>query len=196
MKEIFLSKSISLIKEYKSYSKEEIDKILYGLEGLYLTISKLAVIFILSLILGIFKQILLVLLFFNIIRYPAFGAHANNSISCLLLSILLIVGLTLMFCNCNLYIIPKLIICSICILDFILFAPADTAKRPMTDAKKRKRRKVYSCLLAISYSIAIIIIEGNISNLILISLIIESIMINPISYKIMHITYNNYKRLD
>ena len=96
MKEVFLNKSLNFIlKNNNSYTEDEIEKIKYGLEGLYLTITKLIIILILAWILNIFNEILLVLLFLNIIRYPAFGIHANKSIECLITSIILILVLPL-----------------------------------------------------------------------------------------------------
>ena len=53
MKEVVLTKSINFISQYKEYSEEELEKINYGLEGLYLTITKLVIIVLLSIILNI-----------------------------------------------------------------------------------------------------------------------------------------------
>ena len=85
MKEKFLNDSVNLITRYNNtYTEDDIDKIKYGLEGLYLTVTKLIIIVLISIILGIFKELILVLIFFNIIRYPAFGVHADKSIICLI----------------------------------------------------------------------------------------------------------------
>ena len=46
MKKNFLDKSISFITKYKKYSKKDIEKLEYGLEGLYLTITKAIIIII------------------------------------------------------------------------------------------------------------------------------------------------------
>ena len=45
MKNLFLNNSISFLKKYNDYSEEEIEKLMYGLEGLYLTITKLVIIY-------------------------------------------------------------------------------------------------------------------------------------------------------
>ena len=93
MKDKYLNFTTSFITKYNNYSKEQIEKIRYGLESLYLTITKLAIILILSIILGIFKELVILLVFFNIIRFTGFGFHARNSIECLFSSILLCIGL-------------------------------------------------------------------------------------------------------
>lgn len=63
--------------KYPYYDDEKIEVIMYGLEGLYLTFTKLVVIFGLGLILGKITKILMLLLFYNIIRFSAFGLHAK-----------------------------------------------------------------------------------------------------------------------
>lgn len=197
MKEVFLSNSINLITEYnKNYTEEDIEKIKYGLEGLYLTITKLIIIFIIAIILGFFKELLLVLLFFNIIRFPAFGIHADKSSTCLLCSIILILGLTYIMINININFYTKIIFSIICFINYILFAPADTPKRPLTNIRKRKYRKLCSCICALIYIIAINTIKDmTLSNIILTALIIEALLINPLIYKALGIPFNNYKKI-
>lgn len=194
MKEVFLNNSINLIKKYNTYNETDIEKIRYGLEGIYLTITKLIVILVLSIIFNIFKEIILVLVFLNIIRYPAFGVHADKSSICLITSILLIFGLTLLISKIYISNTIKIILCIICTMDYLIFAPADTIKRPLTNPKKRKYRKIASVILSVVYSIAILLINTRIiSNTLLISLVIEAIMINPLTYKALKMPYNNYK---
>ena len=197
MKEVFLTNSLKLIKTYnKNYSNQDIEKIKYGLEGLYLTFTKLIIIIILALVLNIFKEVIIMLFFFNIIRFPAFGIHAEKSSTCLILSVLLIIGLTYLVKTININFYIKLLICTICFIDFVLFAPADTPKRPLTNKKKRTYRKISSCICSIAYILLILLTnETIISKMLLASIITESIVINPITYKILGVTYNNYKNM-
>lgn len=65
---------MNLIKNSdKKYSQDDLEMIAYGLEGIYLTFSKLIVIFALAYLLGILKETLILLLMYNIIRSQAFG---------------------------------------------------------------------------------------------------------------------------
>lgn len=144
MKQAFLNHSIQMITKYNSsYNDEEIEKLKYGLEGLYLTFTKLVILAILSIILGIWKEMIIVLILFNIIRFPAFGFHANSSITCLLFSITLFLGLTYLMLHINIPLYGKILISVICLIDYILFAPADTPKRPLTNKKKEILEKYY-----------------------------------------------------
>lgn len=195
MKQSFLENSIKLITTYNtSYSDDDIEKLKYGLEGLYLTITKTVILIIIAIILGILKETIILLVLFNIIRYPAFGFHADNSTTCLLFSSALFIGLPFLILNINITFPIKLIICILCFVSFLLFAPADTPKRPLTNERKRHIRKIFSVIIAIIYTISLFLIQDIIiSKMILTALIIETIMINPITYKIFKQQYNNYK---
>ncbi len=194
MKEVVLTKSINFISQYKEYSEEELEKINYGLEGLYLTITKLVIIVLLSIILNIFKEVMIILVLFNIIRYFGFGIHAKKSSECLLSSIFCFIILPYFLLNIKLDNITNLIIGIICIINFLLFAPADTVKRPLKNKKKRMIRKTLTTITGIIFIAISMIFEGSsISTLFIASVIIEVIMINPITYLILRQPYNNYK---
>lgn len=197
MKEVVLTKSINFISQYKEYSDDELEQISYGLEGLYLTVTKLVIIVLLSIILNIFKEVMIILVLFNIIRYFGFGIHAKKSSECLISSIFCFIILPYFLLSIRLNNITNLIIGIICIINFILFAPADTVKRPLKNKKKRLIRKVSTTIIGAIFIIISMIFEGNtISTLFMASVIIEVIMINPITYLILRQPYNNYKKIN
>lgn len=194
MKKKFLNASMNLIKKDNKYNEEQLEIIAYGLEAIYLTFTKMIVIFLIAMALGIFKELILLLIFYNIIRSQAFGIHASKSIYCLICSLIMFVGGALI---CKYYILPfELIIslallCNVCLL---LYAPADTHKRPLVNKKKRKRFKFLSFLFGIIYTILIVIFKDNfIVNYLLLGMIEAVIMILPITYKTFKLPYNNYK---
>lgn len=196
MKEKFLNSTIVFLKRYNSYSENDIKKLRYGLEGLYLTITKMIIVLVLALILGIINEVLVVIVLFNIIRYFGFGFHAEKSSHCLLLSIINFIGIPLIFINIDISLNTKLIIAGICIFNYLIFAPADTVKRPLPNKKKRIIRKILTVSVGVAYIIAIILFNGShITKLILCSLIIQTIVLSPITYKLFKQPYNNYKKL-
>ena len=197
MKEAFLNHTMNFIaSNQKNLDEEEKEKLAYGLEGLYMNITKLIIIFIMALLLGFIKEFIVALILFNIIRFPGFGFHASKSIVCLITSILLILGLPYLFVNVEVTLSIKIILCIVSIITFMICAPADTFKRPLTNKKKRILRKVAACSLAIVYSVLIIIFNGNeISNLLLAALLIETVLISPILYFIFNEPYMNYKKV-
>ena len=194
MKSAFLNSSIKFKKNYNDFSEKDIEKLRYGLEGIYLTVQKLIVIIILSLILGIFKEVLITLILFNIIRFTGFGFHAEKSIQCLFISLFQFVILPYILIQIFIPKVVCLVICFICIVSYILFAPADTVKRPLPNAKKRKIRKWSTVLIGFIYtSLIIIFFNTFITPLLLSALIIEAIVINPLTYMVFKQPYNNYK---
>ena len=193
MKEKYLNSTISFITKYKEYSNEEIENMRYSLEGLYLTFTKLIVIFSLAIILGIFKEVIILLILFNIIRFTGFGFHAKTSMECLITSTLLFVGVPYLV----LYLKPnKTVLFIIGIISLIIlsiYAPADTVKRPLPNKKKRLYRKIGTIVIAsIFITISLFIKNSTISYLLIIALIIESIMVSPLIYKIFDQPYRNY----
>lgn len=194
MKKKFLDSSMELITKNKQYTQDEIDIMAYGLETIYLTVTKLVVIFLTAYVLGIFKEMILLLLTYNVIRSQAFGIHASKSIYCLTSSLIMFIGGALI---CKYCVIPFeitlciSIVCNICLL---LYAPADTYKRPLINSKKRKRFKYVSFTLGIVYTVLIIAFRDySIVNYLLFGMIEAILMILPVTYKIFNLPYNNYK---
>ncbi len=194
MKKKFLDSSINFIKNYKELTDDDIEKLRYGLEGIYLTITKLVAIAIVASVLGILKEVIITLLLFNAIRYTGFGFHAEKSIQCLFISLFQFVILPYILIN---IVIPKniiFVICIICIVSYFFFAPADTIKRPLPNMRKRKIRKWSTVFIGIIYSIFLFIFSDTfVAPLILSALLVEAIIINPLLYMVFGQPYNNYK---
>ncbi len=195
MKKKFLNKSINLIKKNNPDIDDiKLEEIRYGLEAIYLTVTKLVVIFLLAYLLGITKYVIWLLIFYNLIRINAFGLHASKSIYCLISSLSMFIGGVYV---CNYLTIPfiiKIIISILCIICLFKYAPADTEKRPIINKKKRKRYKILSTITGIIYLVLIIILKDNlISNYILIGMISSVLMIHPFVYRIFKLPYDNYK---
>ena len=111
-------------------------------------------------------------------------------------STLLILGLPYLFTNIEVSLTIKIILCIVSVITFIICAPADTWKRPLTNKRKRIIRKVVASSLAVIYSILIIVFNGyEISNLLMAALLIETILISPIMYLIFKEPYRNYKKV-
>ncbi len=193
MKKAFLESSLSFIQNYKDFSEHDIDKLRYGLEGIYLTIEKLVVIVAVSLLLGILKEVVITLVLFNIIRFTGFGFHAEKSIQCLFISLFQFVFVPYIFISLHISKYVMLAICGICIISYILFAPADTIKRPLPNKRKRTIRKWATVLTGIIYTLIIAFFNSFLTPLLLSSLIVEAIVINPLLYMAFNQPYNNYR---
>lgn len=193
-KRLLNSIRIAIKKQYPSYSDDKMDEIMYGIEGIYLTITKTIVIFILAFILKIAKELLFLLITFNFIRMFAFGMHANKSWICLVFSSILFLGGAFLS---KYIVLDKVVLYLLYLIAFILvvtYAPADTVKRPLIKKKKRIRFKILSVIVVISYFIITLLITNNlIINVLIFGLIIECILISPLTYKAFKMPYKNYK---
>lgn len=195
MKEKILKYIMEKIYKYNpNYSKEKMEEIEYGLEGIYLTFTKLIIIFLIAIILGITKEMIILMIIYNIFRTFVFGLHATKSIYCLISSIILFIGGTYLCIYLNVTVYLKIIISIISVILIGFYSPADTIKRPLIKKKKRIRLKIISILLGIINVILIVIYKNdNISNYLLIGMLEATILILPITYKIFKLPYNNYK---
>ena len=195
MKEVFINNSMNLIhKYYPDYSEEKLAELKYGLLGLYLMITKSIIIFGIAIYLGIFKELLIFTIIYNILRAPSFGIHASKSWICLVASTSIFILLTYLSLNVTIPINIKLIIGIIGIIFMYKNSPADTAKKPIVSLKRRKIYKTISTLLAIIFVICSLIIDNNfLSNSFILSLVLQNIFISPTTYKIFNEPYDNYK---
>lgn len=195
MREKFLSKSIdSIRKKYPQYNEEKLEEISYGLESIYITFTKTIVIFGISGLLGIAKDVLCVLISYNIIRTTAFGMHAKKSWHCYLISGFLFIGTAFICRYC--YISPyiKYLVSGISFITLLRYAPADTYKRPLINKYKRERYKIITVIMSLVYLIFIILFKDSIvSSYLCFGLLDASLMIHPLVYRMFQLPYCNYK---
>ena len=185
--------TMNLIKNNGNYDDEKLAVIKYGLEGLYLTISKLIIILFLACLLNILKEVIIFLLIYNVIRTTSFGLHATKSWICLLSSTIIFIGFPIICKYLYFDNYLKVILGLILILFIYKNAPADTHKRPIVNQKRRMFFKYSSTFIAIIFIFCSILINDNfISNCFIFSLFVQSFMIAPSVYKLFNLPYNNY----
>lgn len=194
MRKIIIGNCINFIKKYHpEYDEEKVSIIKYGLESIYIMITKLIFIFALAIILKIFKEVLIFLLIYNIIRTFSFGLHATKSWICLLTSSIIFIFVPIM---CKYIIISNFIKSFIGIILILLFfknAPADTVKRPIISKKRRMFFKYTSVIISIIFVfLSILVNDLFLSNCFIFALIVQSFMISPLVYKTFKLPYNNY----
>lgn len=192
MKSFVINKCINYIKKYNKYTENDIEIIKYGLEGIYLSISKVIIILLVSSIMGIFKEVIIFLILFNIIRFTAFGLHATKSYICLISSLLIFILIPYLSLYININIYTKVLVSILCILYIYKYAPSDTKKRPIVNRKRRLIYKTISTLICICYSFVLLFVDNFLSNVLLFSMVIECFLISPMTYKIFKLPYNNY----
>ena len=193
MKKKIMNYTMNIIKKNGNYDEDKLAIIRYGLEGLYLTISKIVVIFLLAYILNILKEVIIFLLIYNVIRTTSFGLHATKSWICLLSSTLIFICFP--FVCKYIYLTNNIRVILGLILTLFIYknSPADTHKRPIVNPKRRLFFKYTSTFIAIIFIFCSIFINNNfISNCFIFSLFVQTFMISPSVYKLFNLPYNNY----
>lgn len=194
MKGFIVGKVIDNMNKYYNYDEEKTAEIRYGIESIYLLITKTIVIFSLAILLGIIKELVLLMIFYNLLRASGFGVHAKKSWHCWVSSSIIFLGVPMLM---KYLILPNsimFIVSAFFCLVILKYAPADTEKRPIINKKRRKIYKFCCFSTSLIFTISILFIENTvIQNSLMFSIIVESFMILPITYKIFNVKYDNYK---
>ena len=159
MKEALINKTMSNINKYYKYDNVKLNEIRYGLETFYITIFKLIVLFLISFFIHTTKELCLLFLFYGLLRLTGFGLHANKSIICWILSIMIFSVIPFIIKNVTFFPSVLYIVSLILTILIIVYAPADTKKRPLISKKKRLVFKVLSSITAIIYTLMIYFIK-------------------------------------
>lgn len=94
--------------------------------------------------------------------------------------------------------IPKMIILILFVIIFPLYyfyAPADTKKRPIIGETIRRKLRLQT-LIILTFLLLLIILIPQINKLIMYGVIIETVTILPVTYRILKEDYNNYEKYE
>ena len=194
MRECFANNCLNMVCKHNNYSEIQKIKMKYGFEVLYTLITKTFGILLLSLFLKTFLQTIILMAFYSTLRLFGHGIHAQKSSHCWIASILCYGIFPLLIKH---LVINRFIILTMWFITFIaalIWAPADTPKKPIVNKKKRIFDKITTCLATIIL-IVVVFVSSNtlINNSIFFSFIMGTVSINPLTYKIFNIPFNNYK---
>ena len=142
MKEKFINSSISLINKYEDCDDLKIKKLKYGLEGIYSLVIKISAVFIIALITKTLKETSLFLLFYAGIRTFSYGIHAKSNLACWITTIIIYNIIPYFIKNINFPIYMSYIALIVALISMILWAPADTPKKPLIRKEKIGRAHV------------------------------------------------------
>lgn len=195
MKELVVGSSMNLIKnKYPQYNEEKLAEIKYGLASIYITISKTIVIGAIAFILGILKELIVFTVIYNLLRMTSFGMHATKSWICLVSSTLIFIGSAYLCTMVTIPILPKIILGIVGILLIFKNSPADTAKKPIINPKRRMVYKITSTIIATIFVILSLTISDDfLSNSFILALIIQCFITSKAMYKLFGLPYDNYK---
>ena len=189
----FADKLMPFLEKHNKYTDKERIVVHYGLETLYVNISKAIIITIFSLFLGITLEMYCFIFVYGLLRTYMGGIHLKTSLGCTVYSGTIFIISTILSLNLDIFLQIGIFIILIGLFIAYKYSPADTSRKPILNKDLRKRRKKISCMLISIYLIIYILnINSILNNFIVFAVLINSILIHPITYKLMKQNYNNY----
>lgn len=173
---------------------ERAEVIQYGLQIMFGEIPKVFIMAAIAFILGIFKWTIICFLIMLPYRMYSGGFHLKTHIGCIIGTSIMYTGNAFISQQFQLPLILKIVFAvGLLIFSLImiyLYAPADTEAVPVVSIKERKKRKIMSYIIVIvMLSISIFIKNSIISNIILVGVLLQTISITRLAYKL---TNNKY----
>lgn len=194
MKSSFVNCSLNYLVKNNVCNDKQINIFKYTLESLYSFITKTGAVLLLSIIFKTFAITLLTILLYSFLRGFAFGIHASKNIYCWMITLTIYIFGPLLI---KYFIFPiEFIYLSfgIGLLALLLWAPADTPSRPLLDKKKRRMNKIFAVTLSIIFILTSFYFNNaNYYEIVSFLLLLETICICPLTYKLFKIPYRNYK---
>ena len=175
-------------------NEEKAEVINYGLHLLIGEIPKTFIFIVVAAILGVLKEFFITVLVILPYRAVSGGFHLKTHLGCIVLTSLYYCGIAYIS---RLFIIEENIKYFLIALIWIfgmtmckLYAPADTENVPILRKKERKIKQILSYVIfTITLIIGTLIKNNTISNIIILGMLVQSMMISRIAYKI---TNNKY----
>lgn len=194
VKKKFIEGSYQLIAKYQPCDDLKTKKLKYGLEGIYNLLLKVIVMLIITIILGIWKEYLFLTLIYAITRRYTYGLHAKKTLTCWLTTLPIYILGTLIIIHIELSSFYVILIWLLGFISFLIWAPADTPALPLIHKERRRNQKIKACLLCFVFLLVILLYPNQLFvNAICYCLLIQSICINPITYKLTNTPFDNYK---
>lgn len=181
-------------KKMPEIQEEQAEIIKYGIQLIIGETPKMFILFGLGFFFGIGWYTLLAYVAIMPYRGASGGFHLKTHLGCILGTSLFYYGNVLLSITLTLNNIQKIVLVFITFIFSIiminLYAPADTENVPIISKKERRNKKILSYItMTITLLISLIIKNNIISNLLVFGVLIQSISITRIAYKI---TKNKY----
>lgn len=182
----------------RNHPLEDIEKerIFYGLQGLYSTITKTIVILLISFLINNFHNTILFMLSYLPLRTFSYGLHFSNSRECWIFSLVAYLLIPLLITKISLSTEIIISIMALLIPLYFLWAPADTKKRPIINKNKRFINKYITILILLVYIALVKFVPQKISISLFLATIFQVLLISPLVYKIFKQPYRNYLMFD
>jgi len=189
-----------LLNRYIGKEGIELKKIALGMEVALINITKMAVVYLLALALGVVFQTFVVHFSFYMVKRYSFGLHAASSTVCSLVSSFLLAVVPWVLVRImevgigNLTVLVAFVPILLCLY---LYAPADTKARPLVGvmhrAKLKKKAMVCGFIIIV---ITLLVPNYEIKFLLTLGAVYQCILILPLTYKILKRSAKNYEKYE
>ncbi len=181
-------------KEMPDIDDERAEIILYGLQLIVGEVPKIILLFAVAILLKIGWLVIFAYATMLPYKIVAGGFHLKTNLGCMIGTFVVYFGNVLISKYIVLFTETKylftLFTLIFSIIMICLYAPADTINLPILRQKERKTKKVLSYIFAIITLIASLLVQNNtLSNILLFNVLIETICISKLAYRI---TKNEY----
>ena len=181
-------------QESPDINDERAEVIFYGLELIIGEIPKFFILLTLAYMLGVLKESILLVIMMTPYRITSGGVHLHTHIGCIIATSVFYIGNAvlskyLVLTRTVEYIITG-IVWAFSMIMIKLYAPADTEEVPILRKKERRTKKILSYIFAIAtLGAALIVKDSTLSNILMFNVLIETICISKLAYKM---TRNEY----
>lgn len=181
-------------KEMPDIDDERAEIILYGLQLIVGEVPKIILLFAVAILLKIGWLVIFAYATMLPYKIVAGGFHLKTNLGCMIGTFVVYFGNVLISKYIVLFTETKYLLTLFTLIFSIimiyLYAPADTINLPILRQKERKTKKVLSYIFAIITLIASLLVQNNtLSNILLFNVLIETICISKLAYRI---TKNEY----
>ena len=181
-------------KQMPEVDDERAEVIKYGLQIMIGEIPKIFIMAAMAWALGILKWTMVCFAIMLPYRMYSGGFHLKTHIGCIIGTSIMYSGNAFISQFFQIPLIPKIVLAIILYMFSIamiyLYAPADTEDVPVVSKKERKKRRNFSFVIVTIMLIAGVVIKNNeISNIILVGTLLQTISITRLAYKL---TNNKY----
>lgn len=181
-------------KEMPDIDDERAEVIKYGLQLMIGEIPKFFIMAAIAWCLGIFRWTVVCFILMLPYRMYSGGFHLKTHVGCIIGTSLMYTGNAFISQYVTIPLIFKIIygiiLWMFSIVMIYLYAPADTENVPVISKKERKKRRIVSYIvMSIMIICGIIIKNNNVSNILLLGVLLQTISITRLAYKL---TRNRY----
>ncbi len=181
-------------KEMPDINDERAEVIFYGLQLIIGEVPKILLLFAVAIIFKIGWLVIFAYVTMLPYKTVAGGFHLKTNIGCLIGTFIVYYGNVLIskfiFFSTDIKYLLSIIILIFSIIMIYFYAPADTINLPILRKKERRTKKILSYIFATAtLVVALITKDSTLSNILIFNVLIETICISKLAYKI---TRNEY----